>query len=158
MILDSQLQLADAQALTATAVGENVIDLGVDRSIGNGEPMGLLVTVDVAADQGTGDEDYTFDLEYASDAAQTTARQLMGRRVFESGAPGAPAQDADLLVAGFQFVIPIPPTKLSESERYLGMRSTLAGTTPTITITADVMPLSMIDQDLISYADGFNIT
>jgi len=158
MILDSQLQFSDAQAVTTDAVGTNVVDLSVDRSIGNGEPLGVLFVVDVAADQGAGDEDYTFDVEYASDAAQTTGRQLIGRRVFESGTPTAPAQDADLLVVGFQFVIPIPPTKLSESERYLGIRYDTLGTTPIITMTAQLMPLSMIDQNLVNYADGFNIT
>lgn len=158
MILDSQLEFSDAQAITADAVGTNVLDLGVDRSIGNGEPMAVMFTVDVAADQTTGDEDYTFDLEYASNAAQSAGRQLIGRRVFESGAPGAPAQDADLLVAGFQFAIVLPPTKLSESERYLGIRYDVTGTTPTITMTAHLMPLSMIDQDLISYANGYTIT
>jgi len=158
MILDAQLEFSDAQAITADAVGTNVLDLGVDRSIGNGEPMAVMFTVDVAADQTTGDEDYTFDVEYASNAAQSTGRQLVGRRVFESGTPDAPAQDADLLVAGFQFAVVIPPTKLSESERYLGIRYDVTGTTPTITMTAHLMPLSMIDQDLISYADGFAIT
>lgn len=158
MILDSQLEFSDAQAVTVDAVGTNVLDLSLDRSIGNGEPMGVLFTVDVAADQTTGDEDYAFDVEYASNAAQSTGRQRIGRREFESGTPGAPAQNADLLVAGFQFVINIPPTKLSESERYLGIRYDTTGTTPTITMTAHLMPLSMIDQDLISYADGFAIT
>jgi len=61
-----------------------------------------------------------------------------------SGTPTAPAQDADLLVAGFQFVIPIPPTALSESEQYLGIRYDVTGTTPTITCTAALMPMSMI--------------
>lgn len=156
MILDSQLLLSDAQAITADAVGTNVIDLSADRSIGTGEPMAVVFTVDVAADQTTGDEDYTFDVEYASDAAQTTGRQLIGRRVFESGTPTAPAQDADLLVAGFQFVIPIPPTKLSESERYLGIRYDVTGTTPTITMTAALMPMSMIQKDAV-FADGISI-
>ena len=68
MILDAQNQFSPAQAITADAVGTNVIDLSQDRSIGNGEPMGVLFCVDVAADQTTGDEDYTFDVEYASDA------------------------------------------------------------------------------------------
>lgn len=156
MILDSQLQFSDAQAITADAVGTNVIDFSADRSIGTGEPMAVVFTVDVAADQTTGDEDYTFDVEYASDAAQTTGRQLIGRRVFESGTPTAPAQDADLLVAGFQFVIPIPPTKLSESERYLGIRYDVTGTTPTITMTAALMPMSMIQKDAV-FADGISI-
>ena len=71
MFLDAQNLFSDAQALTATAVGTNVIDLSQDRSIGNGEPMGVVFTVDVAADQTTGDEDYTFDVEYSGNAAQS---------------------------------------------------------------------------------------
>lgn len=158
MILDEQMQFSDSQALTVTgAVGTNVIDLGADRSIGNGEPMGVLFVVEEAADQGTGDEDYTFDVEYASDAAQTTARKLIGRRVFESGTPTAPAQDADLLVAGFKFYIPVPPTALSESERYLGIRYVLAGTTPLITCSAYLQPLSMCESQ-VSYPNGYTIS
>lgn len=157
MILDAHNLFSDAQAVTASAVGANVIDLSQDRSIGNGEPLGVLFCVNVAADQTTGDEDYTFDLEYASNAAQSAGRQLIGRRVFESGTPAAPAQDADLLVAGFKFVIPIPPTLLSESERFLGIRYVTAGTTPTITVTAALLPLSMIQAD-VSYPDAITIS
>jgi len=156
MYLDAELQFSDAQAVTTDAVGTNVIDLSVDRSIGNGEPMCVMFIVDVTADQTSGDEDYTFDVEYASNAAQSTGRQLIGRRVFESGTPDAPAQDADLLVAGFSFYIPIPPTKLSESERYLGIRYDTLGATPIITMTAYLMPLSMVDATN-NYADGFAI-
>lgn len=158
MILDNQLLFSDAQAISADAVGTNVFDLSSDRSIGVGEPIGVLFTVDVAADQTTGDEDYTFDVEFASDAAQTTARQLIGRRVFESGTPTAPAQNADLLVAGFQFFIPVPPTVLSESERYLGIRYDVTGTTPTITMTAALIPLKSLDVSGIKYPDGFTIS
>lgn len=157
MFLDAQNLFSDAQAVTTSAVGTNVIDLSLDRSIGNGEPMAVLFTVDVAADQTTGDEDYTFDVEYASNAAQSTGRQLIGRRVFESGTPTAPAQDADLLVAGFQFYIPVPPTALSESEQYLGIRYTTAGTTPTITVTSALVPLSFVDK-YNTYSSGYSIT
>lgn len=157
MYLDAQLQFSDAQAVTASAVGTNVIDLNQDRSMGNGEPLVVMFTVDVAADQTSGDEDYTFDLEYASNAAQSTGVQLVGRRVFESGTPTAPAQDADLLVAGFSFFIPVPPTKLSESEQFLGIRYVTAGTSPIITVTAQLMPASMVDATN-DYVDGFNIT
>ena len=158
MYIDSQLLFSDSQALTTTgAVGTNVIDLSVDRSIGNGEPMAVVFTVDVAADQASGDEDYTFDVEYASNAAQSAGRQLIGRRVFESGTPTAPAQDADLLVVGFRVIIPIPPTALSESEQFLGVRYVLAGTTPLITCSAFLTPMSMIDATN-DYADGFDIT
>jgi hypothetical protein len=157
MILDAQNQFSDSQAVTTDAVGTNVIDLSQDRSIGNGEPMCVMFTVIVAADQGSGDEDYTFDVEYASNAAQSTGRQLIGRRVFESGTPDAPAQDADLLVAGFSFFIPIPPTKLSESEQFLGIRYDTLGNTPTITMSAFLMPMSMVDATN-DYVDGFDIT
>jgi hypothetical protein len=157
MYIDAQLLFSDAQAITADAVGTNVIDLSQDRSIGNGEPMAVVFQVDVAADQTTGDEDYTFEVEYASNAAQTTGRQLIGRRAFESGTPTAPAQDADLLVAGFIFAIPIPPTKLTESERFLGIRYDVTGTTPTITVTAWLTPQSMLDTINV-YADGITIS
>ena len=92
MYIDAELQLSDAQALAAAAavVGENVIDLGVAQSIGNGEPMCVMFSVLVDADQADGDEDYTFDVEYATNAAQSTGVQLMGRRIFESGTPAAP--------------------------------------------------------------------
>lgn len=155
MYIDAHNLFSDAQAVTSSAVGTNVIDLSLDRSIGNGEPLGVVFVVDVAADQTTGDEDYTFDVEYASNAAQSTAVKLVGRRVFESGTPTAPAQDADLLVAGFKFVIPIPPTELSESERYLGIRYVTAGTSPTITCTAYLAPLSAIEQSGPSYANNY---
>jgi len=157
MYVDSQTLLSDEQALTATAVGTNVIDLGVARSIGNGEAMAVLFVVDVAADQTTGDEDYTFEVEYSSVAAQTSGYVTMGRRLYESGTPAAPAQDADLLVAGYRFAIPIPPTGAGDDARYLGIRCTLAGTTPTITINSYLTPMSMIDAT-VDYADGFTIT
>ena len=119
--------------------------------------MGVLFIVTVAADQTTGDEDYQFDIEYASDSGITTARKLIGRRIFESGTPTAPAMDADLLVAGFQFCIPIPPTGLSESEQYIGVRYTLAGTTPTITVSAYLTPLNQIDHRVL-FPAGYTVT
>lgn len=158
MLLDAQNLFSDAQALTATAISDNIIDLSQARSIGNGEPLAVLFVVDVAADQGTGDEDYTFDVKYASNVGLTAGEELLGRRVFESGTPTAPAQNADLLVAGFRFYIPIPATFASEDERYIGVEYTLAGTTPTITVTSALMPMSMIDSNLITYDNGYTIT
>lgn len=156
MYIDALGEFSSAQALTATALGTNVIDLSADRSIGNGEAMTVMFIVTTAADQTTGDEDYTFGVEYATNAAQTTGVQVIGRRIFESGTPTAPAQDADLLVAGFKFFIDIPATKLSESAQYLGVRYTLAGTSPSITVDAYLIPKAMADQTN-DYADGFTI-
>ena len=156
MILDSQSKFSASQAVTTSAVGTNVIDLSVARSIGTGEAMGVMFIVEVAADQTTGDEDYTFDVEFATNAAQSTGRQVVGRRIFESGTPGAPAQDADLLVVGFKFFVPIPPVSADEDEQFIGIRYTTAGTTPTITCSAYLTPMSMIDST-VDYASGYTI-
>lgn len=157
MFLDKNLQFSASQAVTADAVGTNVIDLSVARSLGTGEPMAVLFCVEVAADQTTGDEDYTFDVEYATNAAQTTGRQLIGRRVFESGTPTAPAQDADLLVAGYKFAIPVPPVSSGEDEVYLGIRYDVTGTTPTITCSAWLVPLSFVEVAKVQYANGYTV-
>ena len=156
MFIDAQLQFSDAQAITVDATGTNVVDLSVSRAIGVGEPMAVLFTVDVAASQTNSDEDYEFEVEYASDAAQTTARQQIGSLLFESGTPGAPALNADLLVAGFQFAISIPHIKSGVQNRYLGIRYDVTGTDPTVTVTASVMPLSMIQGDVV-YAKNYSI-
>lgn len=158
MVLDVQQKLVASQAITASAVGTNVIDLGTDRSLGSGEPMCVEFFVEVAADTTTGDENYTFDVEVASDAAQTTARRVIGRRVFES-TPTAPAEASSLLAAGFTFIIVIPPLYLSETERYLGVRCIAAGTTPMITYSAYLTPKSMAALAVqAAYPKGFTFT
>jgi len=158
MYLDSQGQFSNSQALTVTALSTNVIDLGsVDRNIGTGEPLAVVFNVEVTADQTTGDEDYQFDVEVASDAGITTARKLLGRRIFESGTPTAPAENADLLVQGFIFAINLPPGGLDEAERYLAVRYTLAGTSPTVTVSAHLVPLNFI-QKTVDYPKGYTIT
>lgn len=157
-IIDGQLEFSDAQAVTASAVGTNVYSLEGDTSIGTGEPLAVVFHVIVAADQTSGDEDYTFDVEYASNAAQSTGRQLIGRRIFESGTPTAPAQDADLLIAGFTFFVPLPPVTLAESELFLGIRYVTAGTSPTITMSSHLTLLSMVSENVTGgYPDDITI-
>lgn len=155
--IDEYLELSDSQALTATALSTNVIDLGLTRAIGNGEAMVVVFTVEVAADQTSADEDYTFALEVASNATITANRQEIGQLVFESGTPTAPALNADLLVAGFQFAIAVPPSAISIGNRYLAARYTLAGTTPTITVSADLRPAYDVSIP-VTYASGFTVS
>ena len=157
MYVDNELVLSSTQTLTVgAAVGTNVIDLGVARSIGNGEPMAVVFVVESDAVQSGSDEDYTFTVEYSSVAAQTSGYVTMGQRLFESGTPGAPAQNADLLVTGYRFAIPIPPTGSGDDERYLGVRYTLVGAASDVDVTAFLTPMSMIDAT-VDYADGFAI-
>lgn len=158
MILDNQMRLSNAQALSSTgALSTNQVDLGLLSSFGVGTPMAVVFSIGVAADQTTGDEDYTFAVEVGSDSGITTARQELTRVKFESGTPAAPALDADLLVAGFQFALPLPPFPLSIANRYLAARYTLAGTTPTVTVTADLVPLEHVPVAAI-YPKGYVIS
>lgn len=48
MFFDAYNQFSDAQAVTAAAASDNVLDLGAVRDIGTGEPLYLVVVVDVA--------------------------------------------------------------------------------------------------------------
>lgn len=142
MFLDKQQQFSDAQALTATAVSTNVIDLGVDRDIGKGEPMAIVVTVGVAADFTSANETYQFVVQTDNDEAFgsiTTHVQTA-------------AINGDELTAGSKVVIPLGHT----NERYLRMNYVLAGTTPSVTIDAYLQPMSMIDG-VTDYASGYAI-
>lgn len=156
MILDLQNQLSDSQALTATALSTNVIDLGISNPLGVGEPMAVVFNVEVAADQGAGDEDYTFAIEVGSNAGISSARQELGRMIFESGTPTAPALDADLLVAGFVFAIQLPIVKAGVQNRYLGARYTLAGTSPSVTVSAHLVPSKNVPAEAI-FPKGYSI-
>lgn len=156
MIIDAQHLFSSAQALAATALSTNVIDLTVDRSIGVGEPMVVCFHVTSAATVNDTDETYQFDVETASDAGITTARKLMGRRLYQA-TPTPPAEAASLLAAGFRFSIPLPKTLLSESEIFLGVRYTLGGTTPAITVTSFLAPMSFAEY-WNAFADAVTFT
>ncbi len=158
MFLDKQLQLSDSQAVTTTAVGTNTIDMSAARDVAQGMGVAVVFTVEVAADQTTGDEDYTFDVEYSSTADQSSGYTSVGKLAFESGTPTAGTLNADLLVAGYSFAIPMSSVGTGVDERYIGVRYTTAGTSPTITVSAHLQPLDMVDVSKVAYADGYAIT
>src|SRR3990167_4171654 len=61
MFIDAQALLSDAQAVTADAASTNTYDSGAaGTDITEGEPLGIGISVDVAADFTTGDETYEF--------------------------------------------------------------------------------------------------
>lgn len=144
MIIDSQNLFSDAQALSATGASTNLIDLGAERRIGSGEPMAAVVTVDVAL-AGTSP---TFAITVQSDdnSGFSSAATVVTSATI-SGAANAPA--------GAKFVVPIPSGLATE--RYVRLNYTLGGTTPTITVTAFLQPMSMIQNDAY-YADALTIS
>lgn len=146
MFLDALLMLSDAQALTATALSTNTIDLGnptVSRRIGTGEPMVLAVQVDVAADFTTGDETYSVQIVSSAAAALTSPTVLAQFTL-----------TAAQLAAGKKFSLPVPAGM--PGQRYLGVNYVLGGTTPTVTVTASIMPRSMAEAEYTYYPKGYS--
>lgn len=142
MYVDNELQFSDAQALTATADSTNYIDLSNDRNIGRGEPMGLVITVGVAADVADADETYQFQLE-TDDNTSFSSSTIIGDATI----------DGALLTAGSVHVIPLG----QDNEQYLQVVYTLGGTTPSVTVDAFLQPLNMI-ANYDTYASGFTIS
>lgn len=143
MNLDAQGLFSDAQALTATAASTNLIDFGVDGNIGIGEPMSVVLVLDVAADDTTGDETYAVALQVDDNASFSSAAQIGSATITRGDA------------AGTRYVIPVPQDETGE--QYMRINYTLGGTTPTVTVTAFLTPSSGIDN-YVKYADGFTIS
>lgn len=123
MIFSAQQLFSDDQAITATAVSTNVIDLGVP-----GTPYGAVAPLN--QDIGKGNK-VCFLAQVTEDFNNATSVQV----TIETGATTALGTAvlsetillADL-VAGKQSVIQVLPTQLTE--RYLGVRYTVVGTAP----------------------------
>ena len=128
MIFDTQLLFADDQAVTATAISENVLqmrDMGtvygasaaLTRDIGDGNPVPLLVQVTTTFATLTS---LTITLESADNAALSTNAVVH----WSSGAVAAAS-----LVAGFQVPIRYLPKDIEKD--YLGLRFTVGGSNAT---------------------------
>lgn len=130
MILDALNALSNSQALTVTAASTDTIDLGVERQLGSGEPMAVMVTVGVAM----GGTSPTLQVNVQSD----------DNTGFSSAAVVAASASFSSLPAGSKIVIPIPPN--TNTERYLRLNYTLGGTSPTVTVSAHLIPLSHVES------------
>lgn len=145
MFIDAQTQLASAVALTSTALLTNAYDLGAVPSGGSasgagvdpsvGEPLCVIVAVTVAADSTTGDETYEFDVIQSASSNLGTA-DILAKYPVVAGDVTA------LLPAGAILCLPIPMH--SVTKRFLGVNYIGGGTTPTITVTAWIAPMSMV--------------
>jgi len=144
MLIDKQLLFSDAQAVTADAASTNIVDLGVASNLFDGEPMAVVLTVDVAADMADTDETYEVEIQTDDNASFSSATELVAKTI--AGAA---------LSAGSQHIIPIPMG--AAVERYLRVRYDVGGTTPSVTVTAFLQPVSMI-QKYKSYADNITIS
>jgi len=145
MILDNDLIVSDAQAVTADAGSTNLIDLGVTgRRIGAGEPMALVLFVDVAADGTTTDETYSINIQTDDDVAFGSATTLQ-----------ANVKTYAELVVNSQFAFVIDPNW--NFERYVRGYFDVGGTTPSVTGTLGLMPLAAV-RKYKEYANAYVIT
>lgn len=132
MLIDLENRICNDQAFSADAVSENSYDSGAaGNDISLGEPLGIGIAVSVAADYTTGDETYEFQAVQDSEEALGSPSVLAARTIAAAD-----------LVAGSRHVLPIPPG--SKTERYLGLNFNGGGSTPTITISAWIAPLSTL--------------
>lgn len=141
--VDSQTLLDDAHAYSASAVSTNTYDTkSATNDIGVGEPLVVEISVDVAADATTGDETYAFNVISSASANLGSPTVLNTITIARA-----------TLVAGYKFYMGIP----AKTQRYLGLSTTLGGTTPTITITASIKAAKFKDE-LRYYPVGYSVS
>lgn len=140
MFIDALLRVASAQAMGAGAVSASSIDLGnvtPKRQIGTGETMGFGVSIDVAATVAA----TTVEAISATDAALTAGILVHGTIVIPLAAA----------LAGTLWFVPLPMG--TPTQRFIGIRTTTAG--GTITVTAQLMPESMFSLAQNLYAKNY---
>lgn len=150
-ILDSLLRVSAAQAVTATAVSTNTIDLSLARDIGAGEDLSFFISVDVAA---TAVGAATVDFQViTSAAAALTSPTIIGS--------SSPIGKAELTLNRKPIEIKIPRATLLAQplgQRYLGLQFTVAtGPLTAGTFTVDV-GVDFSDGGTKAYASGFSVT
>jgi hypothetical protein len=136
MFIDKNLQVSNAQAVTATAASTDVIDFGqANPNVGMDDRSSMAITVDAAA-TAVGDATVTF-------AVQDSADNVTFADVSVSAAIGKAA-----LVAGYQHIIPMP-TKL---RRYCRVNYTVA----TGPLTAGAFSAQVVSgsQQNVAYPDA----
>jgi len=128
MYVDALGRVSNAQALTATAASTDSVDttgglISTPPAIGTGEPLGFALAVDVAADFTTMNETYQVNV-VSSANADLSSPTILSERILT----------AAQLTAGALFFFELPIG--TPAERYIGLQYVLAGTTPTVTVTA----------------------
>jgi hypothetical protein len=114
MIADAQNLYADDQAITATAVSENVIDHGVARNLGVGERIWLIVIVTVAFTDAGSDSTVAVTLETDDNVGFGSATVTKTLGTF-----------AALSAVGTRFAVPLGVDEIDE--QFSRLNFTVAG-------------------------------
>lgn len=149
MLVDALLQLSAAQAVTASAVSTNTIDLGTARDLAPGKPLYLVFGVDTTA---------------TAAGAATVTFQAISSAAANLGSPTVLAQTDAIgkaeLTAGRKLIaVPIAPPVLAaqpKGQQYLGAQYTVA----TGPLTAGAFTCYLTDTlppGAQLYASGFSV-
>lgn len=145
MIYDKRDVLSSAQSLTSgTTVSTYHKNLGGDYNLGVGEPMGVALVVTTAAATSAGSGTFTFEIEVDTVGTFATGTVLVSREIAGSD-----------LTEGAVHVLPIPADK--GCKQFIQCKYILAGSSPTVGITAVIMPIKGIPQTNIHYAAGSSV-
>jgi hypothetical protein len=134
MILDERTEFADAVSVAAaagTALIGDVIDSGVVRDLGNGQPVYLVITTDTEII--TGGVAGTIKFQLVSDAQAAIATDGSATVHIDTGdfvTDDAAANDAQLNAGGVIACIALP-LEGNVYERYLGILAIIGTTTVT---------------------------
>jgi len=149
MYTDALLSLSSAQAVTASAVSTNTLDLGTARDIAAGEELYVVVTVDETV---------------TADGAATVTFQIISSAAANLGSPTiisqtGPIPKADLTAGRMPINIHLDSPQLLAQpigQRYLGLQYTVA----TGPLTAGKFTAQIVDTEVTSgknYASGFAV-
>lgn len=149
MYLDAQNLVSNAQAVTATAVSTNTIDLSQARDVGAGEELAFSVTVD---------ESFATATSVTVEVITSAAADLSSPTVI--GSTGA-LLIAQLTAGRRPIELAVPRSVLLAQpigQRYLGLRYTIGGSNATAgKFTAGIHALSFQDIGK-NYPVGYTIT
>jgi hypothetical protein len=147
MILDSQAEFSDAQAVTSTAISTNVLDLFSVLAGADDAPY-IVVQTQTAATDTSSDATLTVTVESADDAGLTTnaiVHHSTGALAFATFSP-----------QGAQLVKLRLPRHAAGYRRYLGVRYTVASG-PLTAGNFDAFLTPNVDAQRPTYKSGFTV-
>lgn len=145
MITDKILRVSEDQAVTASAVSTNTIDLSTTRDIGEGKELFMVFTV---TETFTTLTSLTFNILNDNDADLSSPTTLASTGAITLASGG--------LAAGKQYVLRIPIQLASKGLRYLGASYTVGGSNAGAgKVTADVV--ETIQDGKKFYTSGFSV-
>lgn len=149
MMLDALNQFSAAQAITATAVSTNTIDLSVVRDMAPGTPLYAVFGVDVTV-TAAGAATVTFEI-ISSAAADLSSPDVL--------ASTGPIPKADLTAGRKPIGLALNPAALlatPNGRRYLGVRYTI-GTGPLTAGSFTAYMALTFPPGMEYYASGFSV-